>query len=113
MEIIDHLEPFLQQDVEFKLGNKVLKRGTIKLINIKQHFIKFTMDIEGELKMYELVYPYAISSIPGSTTFSYKLSNFTGSINDQFFKLKTISKQNASSMYDSEVTICSKGTNLK
>lgn len=106
--IFNQLEPFLLRDVEFRQGGKVIKRGCLKLINTKQHFIKFTLEIDGELKSYELSYPFRVDNhSDGTCTMNYHISSFSGYNTDTYYKLKTISKQTASPCYDSEITLVS------
>lgn len=108
MDIFQQLEQFLLRDVEFRLGNKVLKRGKLKLLNVKQHFIKFTLEIDNEIKSFELVYPYEIRIDSSNVcTLSYKISTFSGTNKDVYYKLRTMSKQTASPIYDNEITLIS------
>ena len=108
MDIFKQLEHLLLHDVELRLGGKVLKRGRLKLLNVKQHFIKFTLEVDNDIKSFELVYPFEIRvDSEKQCTLSYKISTFSGSNKDVFYKLKTLSKQTASPIYDNEITLIS------
>jgi hypothetical protein len=74
----EHIEntlmDFLLQDIVFKLDNKVIKRGVLKLVNIKQFFIKFNIESEGVVKVFELPYPFKITKTDGKCILDYTLS---------------------------------------
>jgi hypothetical protein len=93
---------FLLKPVTFKLNNKVIKKGKLKIFTIKQFFIKFNLDIDNEIKVFEVPYPYKIHETNNSLAFEYTLSSFCNSNNSElYYKLKTTDKKTSNKMYDS------------
>ncbi len=100
-EIERKLNNFLLKPVSFKLNNKVIKKGKLKIISIKQFFIRFNLDINNEIKVYEIPYPYRIHEDTKMLTFEYTLSSLCNSNTSQFFyRLKTGNKKSSNKMYD-------------
>ena len=92
---------FLFKPITFKLNDKVIKKGKLKIFTIKQFFIKFNLDINNEIKVFEVPYPYKIHETPNSLMFEYTLSSFCNSNSSElFYKLKTTNKKTSNKMYD-------------
>jgi len=92
---------FLLKPVTFKLNNKVIKKGKLKIFTIKQFFIKFNLDIDNEIKVFEVPYPYKIHETNNSLVFEYTLSSFCNSNSSElYYKLKTTDKKTSNKMYD-------------
>jgi len=91
--------------VEFKIDDKVLKRGQIKVFNTKQFFIKFKLDIEGDYKDYELPYPYRVEKVPDGFIFDYCLSAFIPKTEEVFWKMTCLDKSGASKLHNSYLHI--------
>lgn len=99
--IEQQLNKFLLKTVTFKLNNKVIKKGKLKLFSIKQFFIKFNIDINNEIKVYEIPYPFKIHENENSIAFEYTLSSFcNGDTSPLFYKLKTTNKKTSNKMFD-------------
>ena len=45
-KITDALKPFLLRDVIIKTDKKVLKKGLLKIFQIKQYYINFTLEFK-------------------------------------------------------------------
>jgi len=74
-ELIENvLMEFLLQDIAFKIDGKVVKQGVLKLVNIKQFFIKFNIETNGVMKVYELPYPFKIAKTGNKCVLDYTLS---------------------------------------
>ena len=92
---------FLLKPISFKLNNKVIKKGKLKIFIIKQFFIKFNLDINNEIKVFEIPYPYKIHEVNNTLVFEYTLSSFCNSSSSElFYKLKTTNKKSSNKMYD-------------
>ena len=92
---------FLLKPITFKLNNKVMKKGKLKIFTIKQFFIKFNLDINNEIKVFEVPYPYKLHEKDNMLVFEYTLSSFCNSDNSElYYKLKTTNKKTCNKMYD-------------
>lgn len=95
------LQPYLLKPVEFVIGNKVARRGKIKVFNFRQYFIKFTIETDtGDLKTYDVLYPFKIEHEDGNCIFNYHLSCFSNTDVELFYKMKTITKEKCLPTYD-------------
>ena len=96
------LQPFLLQPVEFVINEKVVRRGKIKVFNFRQYFIKFTVETEaGDLKTYDVLYPFKITNEGDKCVFNYHLSCFSATDVEMLFKMKTTKKEKCLPTYDS------------
>jgi hypothetical protein len=78
-EVEQTIKPFHLLKVSFTVDNKVVKQGKLQLFCIKDFFCIFTLlGLEKETKkvLYELPYPFAISSTENSIEFDYTLDAF-------------------------------------
>ena len=99
--LTQYLQQYLLQPVEFVINNKVIKRGRIKLFNFKQYFIKFTIQTEsGDIKTYDVLYPFKVTLEKDMCVFNYHLSSFTQSSIETFYKVKTLNKTKCLPTYD-------------
>lgn len=99
--LTEYLQQFLLQPVEFIINDKVVRKGKLKLFNFKQYFIKFTLLTDGgDIKTYDVLYPFKIYHEEGRCIFNYHLSCFTQNDLDTFFKIKTLSKDKCLPTYD-------------
>lgn len=106
MDRIEHkLKNLMLKDIEIYLDGKCIKRGKVKLFNTKQFFIKFKLDNGGDVKEYELPYPYRIDECMDGFMFDYCLSAFCPPTELAFYKMKLIDKSEASKIYDNHLYI--------
>lgn len=92
---------FLLKPLTFKLNDKIIKKGKLKIFTIKQFFIKFNLEINNEIKVFEIPYPYKIHEKNNSLVFEYTLSSFCNSNNSElYYKLKTTDKKTSNKMCD-------------
>ncbi|NBP16779.1 hypothetical protein EBU95_20730 [bacterium] len=108
------LRPFLLHNVAFKLNNKIIKRGKLQLVNIKQFFIKFNLQTSDGIKTFEVPYPYNYSICNNQCTFEYTLSSLCQSNKSQlYYKLKTINHKGSNKMYDNFLhMLCLTGSDI-
>lgn len=101
------LQNYLLKKVIFKVDNKVLKAGKIKLFNIKQYFIRFNIENDkGEIKQLELPYPFTIKDKDNICTLNYQVSSFCKSSTSRVFKeIKDIENSEMMRIYDRVVNI--------
>jgi len=78
-EIEQIIKPLHLYKVTFSIDNKVIKQGKLLLFCIKDFFCIFTLiDLERENKktLYELPYPFKITTSGNIVTFDYTLESF-------------------------------------
>jgi hypothetical protein len=81
----------LQKDIAIKCNNKILRQGTLMLLQPKDFYITFTIKIKGLTKKYELPYPFAIDIEDNRLLFDYRietLSNEHSFIEDNITDIK-------------------------
>lgn len=98
----------LQSDVEIVVNDKVMKRGVVKLFNVKQYFIKFYIDIPGkDVKIVEIPYPFKVryDKVSKVCTLNYKLSSLCNNHHETMSVLKRLTSAKTHKFYDSVVHI--------
>ena len=99
--IESELKPYLLQHVAFMLNNKIIKRGRLQLVNTKQFFIKFNLETNDGVKVFEIPYPYKCSKQNNMFTFEYTLSSLCNSNKTPLYhKLKSNSHKGVNKMHD-------------
>ena len=104
----DVFRNLLQSDVEFEVNGKVIKRGVIKLFNVKQYFIKFYIDIPGkDVKVLEIPYPFLVDfdKQEGICTLNYQLTSLCNNHAETVKMLRRLSSPKTHKFYDSIVYI--------
>lgn len=100
------LQKFLQSKVVFKVNNKSLKSGTIKLFNIKQYFIRFYLEQENkEVKVLELPYPYNMHYDGINCSLNYNLTSLCNNHRDTVMSLRTFRHDGVHKFYDNNINI--------
>jgi|TARA_B110000211_G_scaffold49867_1_gene54489 hypothetical protein len=74
--VANYVKPFLLSNIVIRTDKKILKKGKFKIFQIKQHYIRFMIEVDGSLKMYEMPYPFTVKRVNNITVFNYKLSAF-------------------------------------
>jgi len=99
------LNNLLLRDLEFRVNGKIYKKGRLKLYNTKHFYIRFTIEKNGGLKVFEMPYPFQIFyENENHCIFDYCLSAFCPQQSTNF-KLKTVDHENCSKMFDNYVHI--------
>ena len=70
----DHLKPYLLQDVAICTDRKIIRKGKLRIFQIKQHYAKLTLEDEIRTRIYEIPYPFEITTMGSKTILCYKLS---------------------------------------
>ena len=94
------LKALMLKTVDFQLDGKSLRRGKIKIYNTKQFHIKFSVENDGDLKEFELPYPFRITKIPQGYIFNYALSAFIPRTEEIYWKLLCMNKSEASRLHN-------------
>jgi hypothetical protein len=82
------LMDFLLKDIIIKVDNKVVKQGRLKLVNIKQFFIKLNIEIDGVIKVFELPYPYKLLKQADRCVLDYTIESLSHGSKPIFSMLK-------------------------
>jgi hypothetical protein len=99
--LTQYLQLYLLQPIEFTINDKVVRRGKLKLFNFKQYFIKFTLQTDsGDIKTYDVLYPFKIYTENGNCVFNYHLSCFTQNDVETYYRIKTLNKDKCLPTYD-------------
>lgn len=106
-DIEKQITNFLLRDVVFFIeGGKTLKKGKLVLFKFKEFYFNFALKNDnGDLKNYEVPYPFAYKFKENSIEFSYSLDDFTLFESNLFYKIKTMNKDKAGKLYDSTLVL--------
>ena len=102
-KVTDFLKPFLLKDIVIKTDKKVLKRGRLKIFQVKQYYINLTLEFNNADKSYEIPYPYETSYHNDIGILNYHLSSFIP--NKQINKVKCLDSSSKSKLYNNLVYI--------
>tara|TARA_R110001583_G_scaffold61934_4_gene182501 strand:+ start:2158 stop:2502 length:345 start_codon:yes stop_codon:yes gene_type:complete len=106
-KVTDFLKPFLLRDVVIKTDKKILKKGNLKIFQVKQYYINLTLDYNGAIKSYEIPYPFGISVDKGGAILNYQLSSFIPK--SQMNKVKFLDSSSKSKLYNNLVYVLTSG----
>ena len=101
--ITDHLKPFLLRDIIIRTDKKILKRGRLKIFQIKQYYINLSLEYKGSIKNYEIPYPFKMHHDNEKGVLNYHLSSFIPKT--QMTMVKFLDSSSKSKLYDSLVYI--------
>ena len=99
------LKNIMLKNVSFVLDGKNIKTGKIKVFNTKQFFIRFKIENNGEMKEFELPYPYGIKVIKNGFVFDYCLSAFCPPTETVYYKMLLMDKKEASRIHNTYLSI--------
>lgn len=105
IKVIDDVEEqfkeFFQSNVSFNIDQKVIKKGKLINVAVKDFFITFVLEIaKGGTKTFEIPYPYNIDKIKSSLVFDYTLDTLTHNDTYKFVKAKNFKPKKNSKFYD-------------
>ena len=100
----DELKPFLLQDIAVCTDKKVIRKGKLRIFQMKQHNAKLTLEDSIRTRLYEIPYPYEMHSNGRKLTLSYQLDKFLN-FGDLDFQVKFLDSSKRSKLYDSNVYI--------
>lgn len=104
-KIEEQLKNLVLENVDFVLDGKVIKRGRLKVFNTKQFFIRFKLELDGEVKDWELPYPYKLEQQENEYIFNYCLSAFCPPTELAFYKMKLVNRSSASKLHDTHLRV--------
>ena len=101
----DKLKFLILEDVEFKINDKIYKKGKIKIFNTKQFFVKFKIDTGDSIKEFELPYPYKTYNTANGLIFDYCLSAFIPPTEESYWRMKSLNSSDSSKIHESYMYI--------
>ena len=108
-KVTDFLKPFLLRDIIIKTDKKILKRGKLKIFQVKQYYINLTLEYNDSIKSYEIPYPFKVKSDPGTAVLNYQLSSFIP--RKQINKVKFLDSSSKSKIYNNLVYVLTSAEN--
>ena len=102
-KVTDSLKQFLLQDIIIKTDKKILKRGKLKIFQVKQYYINFTLEFNDSIKSYEIPYPFKVEDAEIGAILNYQLTSFIPP--QQINKVKFLDSSSKSKIYDNLVYI--------
>ena len=102
-KVTDFLKPFLLQEIVIRTDKKILKRGKLKIFQIKQYYINLTLEFNDSVKSYEIPYPFKMDHEEGRGILNYHLSSFIPT--SQLTMVKFLDNSSKSKLYNNLVYI--------
>jgi|GEM_PF-2238027 len=100
------LEHLLQREVRFEVNGKVLRRGKLQIYQVKDFYINFTIiNDRGDIKKYDVPYPFAINITEDSAFLSYTLEHLACGNKMLHHRLKCVNKIKKNKLYNSILKI--------
>jgi len=100
----EYIKPYLLQTIAIKTDKKIIRRGRLKIFQMKQHYAKLTLEDKDRTRIYEIPYPYDISKEGNVTNLDYH-SNIFMNIHDLDFQCKLLDSTKKSKLFDEFVYI--------
>ena len=57
----EYIKPYLLDIIAIKTDKKVIRKGKLKIFQVKQHYARLTLEDGERTRIYEIPYPYDIS----------------------------------------------------
>jgi len=105
-EIVEnHFKDFLLSKVVFEINNKVIKKGKLILIAVKDFHIFFVIQSEtGDSKQFIVPLPYGLTKVDEkSLCLDYTMETLCMGNKGLFFKFKTTSRKKTSRFFDTKM----------
>jgi len=100
-EIENNFKDFLLNNVNFVINEKIIKKGKLINLSVKDFFIIFQLEIpKGGIKSFEIPYPFGILSKKTFVSFDYRLSTLTQNDTYKFVKARNFKPKKNSKFYD-------------
>jgi len=57
----EYIKPYLLETIAIKTDKKIIRKGKLKIFQVKQHYARLTLEDGERTRIYEVPYPYDIS----------------------------------------------------
>tara|TARA_R110002167_G_scaffold309398_1_gene514221 strand:- start:3853 stop:4203 length:351 start_codon:yes stop_codon:yes gene_type:complete len=100
----EYIKPYLLDTIAIKTSKKIIRKGRLKIFQVKQHYARLTLEDGERTRIYEIPYPYDISKEGNVTTLNYRTNIFLN-IQDLDLQVKLLDSTKKSKLYDELVYI--------
>lgn len=100
----DYLKPYLLQTVAICTDRKIIRRGKLRIFQMKQHYARLTLEDEVRTRIYEIPYPFKIDVDGNKTILCYKIEEFLN-FDDLELQVKLLDSTKKSKLYNENVYI--------
>ena len=100
----DYLKPYLLQTVAICTDRKIIRRGKLRIFQMKQHYARLTLEDEVRTRLYEIPYPFSIDVEGNKTTLCYKIEEFLN-FDELDLQVKLLDSTKKSKLYNENVYI--------
>lgn len=107
----EYFKPFLLRDIVIKTDKKILRRGVLRIFQLKQYFIRLHLDVDGKQKQYEIPYPFRSDFSNNRLTLNYQLSTVMKDDN-VIIQTKLLDTSSKSKIYNNLVYILTSEDNM-
>jgi hypothetical protein len=105
-EVEHNFKGFFLNNINFVINDKIIKKGKLINISIKDFFICFQLEIpKGGIKTFEIPYPFNLRAGKKAIIFDYRLDTLTHSDPLKFVKAKNFKPKKNSKFYDVQMTM--------
>ena len=105
-EVEHNFKGFFLNNVKFIINEKIIKKGKLINISIKDFFICFQLEIpKGGIKTFEIPYPFNLKPEKKFIVFDYRLNTLTQNDPLKFVKAKNFKPKKNSKFYDVQMAM--------
>ena len=105
-EVEQNFKNFFLNNVNFIINEKVIKKGKLINIAIKDFFICFQLEIQkGGIKTFEIPYPYELTTKKKHILFDYRIETLTHNDLTKFVKAKNFKPKKNSKFFDVQMVM--------
>jgi len=100
----EYLKPYLLQDVAICTDRKIIRKGKLVIFQLKQHYVKLILEDNVRTRIYEVPYPFEITTQGSKTIFCYKLDRLCN-FGDLDLQVKLLDSSKKSKIYNENLYI--------
>ena len=105
LEIVaENFKPFLLKDIVIRTDKKIIRRGTLRIFQLKQYFIRLFIEVGDKTKQYEIPYPFTCNLDDDILTLNYHLSTVMKD-DSLIFQTKFLDASSKSKLYNNLVYV--------
>lgn len=102
--VAENFKPYLLKDIVIRTDKKIIRRGVLKIFQLKQYFIRLYLEVDGKTKQYEIPYPFTTENSDDRLTLNYHLSTVMLS-EEVVLQTKLVDASSKSKIYNNLVYI--------